>query len=192
MPDEPEKQKSEEKPEELEELKSEAAAAGPEVELAEAKQQAESYLDNWKRSQADFINYKRRAEQEKLEMGKYASGQLILSLLPVLDDFERAFASLPPEVKPEWVAGVKLIAEKVRSILESQGLSPIESVGKPFEPAVHEAVIHGKGPEGMVVGEVRRGYKLFDKILRPSQVIVGDGETGEPQEKTEKHHGKGK
>jgi len=167
-------------PEEWEVQKTEGDGPGLEETLAEAREKAENYLDNWKRSQADFINYKRRAEQEKLEMGKYANSRLILDLLPALDDFERAFASLPPECKPEWVAGVKLIETKLRSILESQGLTPIEAVGKPFEPALHEAVMHGKGAEGIVVDEVRRGYRLDERVLRPSQVVVGNGETGEP------------
>ena len=170
-------------PEEREEQTSESPEPTPEQALAEAKQKADTYLDSWKRAQADFVNYKRRAEQERLEMGKYVSGQLILSLLPVLDDFERAFASLAPEVKPEWVAGVKLIESKLRSILESQGLSAIEAVGKAFDPALHEAVMHGRGPEGVVVNELRRGYKLYDRVLRPSQVAVGNGEIDEPEKK---------
>jgi molecular chaperone GrpE len=192
VPSESEERKSELKPVEPGEQNPETPEMGLEKELAETKQKAESYLDSWKRAQADFINYKRHAEQEKLEMGKYASGQLILSLLPVLDDFERAFASLHPEAKPKWVTGVKLIESKMRTVLENQGLSPIEAVGKPFDPVLHEAVMHGKGPEGIVVGEVRRGYKLYDKVLRPSQVIVGNGETDEPQEKSDIVHGKGK
>jgi molecular chaperone GrpE len=166
IPGEPEEQK----PESLE-IESEQA-------LSEARQKAENYLESWKRAQADFINYKRRAEQEKQEMGQYANAQLILSLLPVLDDFERAFDNaMPKEAKPEWVAGVKLIENKFRSILSAQGLIPIDAVGKPFDPSLHEAVMRGKGEEGIVVQEMRRGYKLNDRVLRPSQVVVGNGET---------------
>lgn len=166
IPGEPEEQK----PESLE-IESEQA-------LSAARQKAENYLESWKRAQADFINYKRRAEQEKQEMGQYANAQLILSLLPVLDDFERAFDNAKPkEAKPEWVAGVKLIENKFRSILFAQGLIPIDAVGKPFDPSLHEAVMRGKGEEGIVVQEMRRGYKLNDRVLRPSQVVVGNGET---------------
>ena len=171
IPGEPEEQK----PESLE-IESEQA-------LSEARQKAENYLESWKRAQADFINYKRRAEQEKQEMGQYANAQLILSLLPVLDDFERAFDNaMPKEAKPEWVAGVKLIENKFRSILSAQGLIPIDAVGKPFDPALHEAVMRGKGEEGIVVQEMRRGYKLNDRVLRPSQVVVGNGETDPHEE----------
>lgn len=157
----------------------------PEQELEEARKKADEYLESWKRSQADFINYKRRAEQERLEMGQYANAQLILSLLPVLDDLERAFENATPKAaKSEWAEGIKLIESKFRSMLASQGLTPIESSGKPFDPALHEAVLHGQGEEGIVVKELRRGYKLQDKVLRPSQVIVGNGETETTKKET--------
>jgi len=170
-------------PGESEEQKPESLEIESEQALSEARQKAENYLESWKRAQADFINYKRRAEQEKQEMGQYANAQLILSLLPVLDDFERAFDNaMPKEAKPEWVAGVKLIENKFRSILSAQGLIPIDAVGKPFDPALHEAVMRGKGEEGIVVQEMRRGYKLNDRVLRPSQVVVGNGETDPHEE----------
>jgi molecular chaperone GrpE len=145
--------------------------------LSAAKKQAEDYLDSWKRAQADFINYKRRTEQEKLETGKYANSQLILSILPVLDDFERAFASVTPRLeKLDWIKGIKLIAQKLTTTLEAQGLTSIKAVGEPFDPNLHEAVMHSKGEDGKVVQELRKGYKLNDKVIRPSNVAVGNGE----------------
>ena len=84
--------------------------------LSETKQKAEDYLDSWKRAQADFINYKRRTEQERLEIGKYANTQLILSLLPILDDFERAFESITHRLaKTDWVDGIRLIERKLKN-----------------------------------------------------------------------------
>lgn len=169
-------EESQEKPEKIE--------ISPEEDLAEAKKKAEEYLDSWKRAQADYINYKRHAEQEKLEMGKYANAQLILNFLPILDDMERAFDNAKPHVaKPEFVEGMKLIESKFRSILAAQGVTPIEAEGKPFDPALHEAVLHSPGEEGLVVKELRRGYRLYDKVLRPTQVMVGNGETETPQKK---------
>jgi len=169
-------------PAEPEEQKTEQIEIEPEQALSEARKKAEDYLESWKRAQADFINYKRRAEQEKQEMSQYANAQLILSLLPVLDDFERAFENTTTkEAKRDWVAGVKLIDNKFRSILASQGLSPIDAVGKPFDPAFHEAVMRAQGEDGIVVQEMRRGYMLNDKVLRPSQVVVGNGEKDEPE-----------
>ncbi|MDD5287733.1 MAG: nucleotide exchange factor GrpE [Dehalococcoidales bacterium] len=145
--------------------------------LSEAKQKAEDYMDSWKRAQADFINFKRRTEQEKLEMGKYASTQLILSLLPILDDFERAFESITSrQAKSDWVEGFRLIERKLQTTLETQGLSPIKAMGEPFDPNLHEAMMHGKGEDGIVVQEMRKGYKVFDRVIRPSQVVVGNGE----------------
>jgi molecular chaperone GrpE len=145
--------------------------------LAEAKQKAESYLANWQRAQADFINYKRRSEQEKEETSKFANWVLMLSLLPILDDLERAFASVPPKLaKLSWVDGIRLIERKLQASLESQGLSPIKAVGEPFDPKLHEAAMHGKGKEGIVVEELQKGYQLQDRVLRPAMVVVGEGE----------------
>ncbi len=156
----------------------------PEEALAEAKKKAEDYLDSWKRAQADYINYKRRAEQEKQEMGQYANAQLILTLLPILDDMERAFENAKPNMaKPEFVEGMKLIENKFRSILSANGVTPIEAVGKPFDPVFHEAVMQIPGEEGIVVKELQKGYKIYDKVLRPTQVMVGNGEKETPQKK---------
>ena len=145
--------------------------------LEYTKQKAAEYLDSWKRAQADFINYKRRAEQEKREMGDYANTQLILALLPVLDDFKRAFDAIPPKLtKMGWVEGIKLVERKLWTTLEAQGLSPIETEGQTFDPNLHEAVMHTKGEDGKIVQEIQKGYKLYDKVIRPSQVAVGNGE----------------
>ena len=157
--------------------------------LADTQRKADDYLDSWKRAQADFINYKRRADQEKMEMGVYANTQLILSLLPVLDDFERAVDSLTPKLaRMDWVHGVRLVERKLRTTLEAQGLSPIKAVGEAFDPNLHEAVMHVKGEDGKVVQELQKGYRLHDKILRPSKVAVGNGEPviEEPVKETEK------
>jgi molecular chaperone GrpE len=155
--------------------------------LAYTKQKAEEYLDSWKRAQADFINYKRRAEQEKREMGDYANTQLILTLLPVLDDFKRAFDAIPPKfVKTSWVDGIRLVERKLWTALEGQGLSPIIAIGETFDPNLHEAVMHSKGEDGKIVQEMQKGYKLHDKVIRPSQVVVGNGEPVEEPEKESK------
>jgi len=150
--------------------------------LAEIKQKADDYLDSWKRTQADFQNYKRRIEQERLEIGKFANTQLILSILPILDDFERAFESITPKLaKTDWVDGVRLVERKLMTTLEAQGLSPIKALGETFDPNLHEAVMHSKGEDGIVVQEMQKGYKLNDKVIRPSKVAVGNGEPVEEQ-----------
>jgi|TARA_B100000315_G_C14457799_1_gene532263 molecular chaperone GrpE len=144
--------------------------------LAEEKTRAEGYLASWQRAQADFVNYKRRTEQNRQEMGKFANSVLILSLLPILDDLERALDSVPPRLaKLAWVDGVRLIWRKLRENLQAQGLTPIVSEGEPFDPNLHEAAMYSKGREGVVVRELQKGYKLYDKILRPAVVAVGNG-----------------
>jgi molecular chaperone GrpE len=145
--------------------------------LAEEKAKAEANLAGWQRAQADFVNYKRRAEQEKEEISQFANSILILNLLPVLDDWERALASIPEDQADlGWVEGVRLIERKLRGTLEALGLSPIEALGQPFDPNLHEAAMQGKGEEGIVVGELRKGYKFRDRVIRPTKVVVGNGE----------------
>ncbi|MBI2851234.1 MAG: nucleotide exchange factor GrpE [Chloroflexi bacterium] len=146
--------------------------------LAEEKEKAEKYLTSWQRTQADFANYKRRAEQDKEEYIKFASSGLILSILPFLDDLERALDSVPPDLaEASWVNGVRLIERKFLSALEGQGVSIIRSLGEPFDPRFHEAIRQAPGKEGVVLEEIQRGYKLQDRVLRPSLVVVGNGET---------------
>jgi molecular chaperone GrpE len=144
--------------------------------LAEERARAEGYLDSWKRAQADFVNYKRRSEQEKEEAGKSANSVLILCLLPVLDDLERALHSVPPHLaRLPWVEGIRLIEHKFHYILESQGVTRIKAKGKPFDPNLHEAAMSTIGEEGIVVRELQKGYKLRDRVIRPARVAVGSG-----------------
>jgi len=145
--------------------------------LAEVKAKAEANLAGWQRAQADFINYKKRSDQEKQDLSKFANSVLILNLLPVLDDLERAFSSLPPKMeKLSWLDGIKLIERKLWAVLQAQGLSPIKALGEPFDPQFHEAVREDKGKEGVVIEEVQKGYLLEDRVIRPTMVVVGNGE----------------
>lgn len=151
--------------------------------LAEEKAKAEANLANWQRSQADFINYKRRSEQEKEEIGKFANSILMLSLLPILDDLERAFESIPNHLaKLTWVDGIRLIERKLQASLEAQGLSPIKAMGEPFDPKLHEATMYRKGEEGIVIEELQKGYMLHDRVIRPAMVVVGNGEKEDEKE----------
>ena len=144
--------------------------------LAEEKKKVEDYLANWQRAQADFINYKRRTEQERQDFNRFANANLILSLLPVLDDLERALDSTPKTAKHGWLEGIRLVERKFKSSLEAQGLTPMKALGEPFDPNFHEAVRQDKGKEGIVVEEFQKGYMLGDRVLRPAKVVVGNGE----------------
>ena len=144
--------------------------------LAEEKERSEKYLANWQRAEADFINFKKRAEQERSELAKTANATLILNLLPILDDLERAFASVSTELaRPTWVDGIRLIQHKLEAALEAQGLSKMEALGQDFDPNLHEAVTYADGDKGKVIEELRRGYKLNDRVIRPAMVVVGNG-----------------
>ena len=145
--------------------------------LAEEKEKAEKYLGNWQRCQADFANYKRRAEQEKEEIIEFANSVLICNLLPVMDDMERAFASVPAELdESSWTEGIKLIYNNLKATLERQGLTEIKAKGEPFDPHLHEAVMQQEGKEGVIIETAQKGYKFREKVIRPSLVIVGKGE----------------
>jgi len=151
--------------------------------LAEEKEKAERYLASWQRSQADLENYIKRAEQEKSETIEFANSTLILELLPILDDFERALDSLPAELDEQnWTKGIKLIYNKLKTILEAQGLAEIKAKGEYFDPYVHEATGQLEGEEDVIIEEIRKGYKFRGKLLRPSIVMVGAGMKNKTQE----------
>ena len=144
--------------------------------LADEKEKSEKYLANWQRAQADFVNFKRRNEQERAEVVNYANSTLISNVLPVLDDLERALASVPEEfAESPWVGGIRHIYRKLLSVLEAHGVSAIEAEGKDFDPNFHEAVMSVEGDEGKVVEETQKGYKLRNRVIRPTKVKVGKG-----------------
>ena len=168
------------------EAEAEAEPETLEAQLEKARAEAQRYLANWQRSEADFSNYKRRMEQERDEARRMGNAALIINILPVLDDLERALASLDISLAGlTWFDGIRLIYRKLLLVLEAAGVRQIETEGQPFDPRFHEAVMHGEGPEGKVVAEVQRGYKLHDRVLRPAMVVVGKGE-GKPAEEEKK------
>ncbi|HEX7225203.1 MAG TPA: nucleotide exchange factor GrpE [Candidatus Limnocylindria bacterium] len=148
-----------------------------ERELSEARAASEEHLYNWQRSAADFANFKRRTDDERATMGQFTNALLIGKLLTVLDDFDRALESVPAEAHDAWIEGVKLTERKLRGVLESEGVTAIEAVGEPFDPNLHEAVAHEETadhPDNSVIGEVQRGYRLHDRVIRPSLVRVAN------------------
>lgn len=148
--------------------------------LEEEKQRAESYYASWQRAAADFANYKRRTEQERGEAERFASAMLIVHLLPVIDDLERALNSVSKELAGYiWIDGIHLIYRKLQAVLEAQELKPIEALGQPFDPSLHEAVQRAPGEEGKVLAELQRGYTLNGRVVRPTLVTVGAGEAAQ-------------
>ncbi len=161
-----------------------------EERLKKAEEETQRYLDNWRRAEADLQNVKRRAEQERTESARYAGASLIINILPIVDDFERAFQSLDSHVSGmTWFDGVRLIYRKLLALLESAGVQPIKAEGETFDPKFHEAVAHAEGEENKVISEVQRGYLLHDRVLRPAMVVVGKGGEGEKETEGEPTNG---
>ena len=145
-----------------------------------AEQEAADNKAGWQRAAADFANYKRRTEQEREQTLGLANELLLRKLLAVVDDFDRALAAMPRELAHlGWIEGIVVIDRKLRALIESEGLTPIEAVGKPFDPREHEAVVHEETtsvPDGTVMSELQRGYRIRDRVLRPALVTVAKNE----------------
>lgn len=157
--------------------------AAPSVEelqqrIAQLEQESASYKDQYLRSAAEMRNYKRRTEQDRADLIRSAGSSVLMKLLPVLDDFDLAMAHTPAEVADlPWFNGVKLMYTKLQTVLEGEGVKPIEALGTVFDPNRHEAVMHElTGPDmaGRVTAELRRGYTLHDRVIRPTLVKVGE------------------
>ncbi len=144
--------------------------------LAAVEQDAAEARAGWQRSAADFANYRRRTEQERNASLGLANEMLLLKILAVVDDFDRALAQMPKELEHlGWIEGLWLVERKLRSLLESEGVTPIDAAGKPFDPREHEAVLHEEttsAPDNTVIGELQRGYRIRDRVLRPALVSV--------------------
>jgi molecular chaperone GrpE len=148
-----------------------------ERELEEATARAEQNLYNWQRSAADFANFKRRTDDERSAQAQFSTAVLISKLLSVLDDFDRALENPPEDVPESWLEGVRLVDRKLRGVLESEGVTAIDAVDQPFDPNLHEAVVHedtADHPDNQVIGELQRGYRLHDRVIRPSLVRVAN------------------
>jgi molecular chaperone GrpE len=145
--------------------------------LSATKAQSDEYLTALQRERAEFLNYKRRtAEERERDLGLAAEG-LIRKVLALADDFDRAIEARPESIATDpWFDGVAAIDRKLRTLLESEGVSPIDATpGTPFDPREHDAIANVPGtgrPEGEIVEQVRRGYRLRDRVLRPALVAV--------------------
>lgn len=151
----------------------------PNPGIEEVTAREREYLDLLQRTRADFINYKRRVEQEQDERSKFAKADLIVKLLPVLDDFRRAQEAMSPEIADaEWVKGIEIIKRNLMAVLEEEGVSRINAEGEDFDPREHEAVSYEESDEyeeGKVKAIYNDGYRLNGMIIRPAQVAVSRG-----------------
>ncbi|MFN2159811.1 MAG: nucleotide exchange factor GrpE [Anaerolineales bacterium] len=145
-------------------------------ELADTREKAQEYLDGWQRSRAEFVNYKKRKEKEQAESYQYMKGEIIKQYLEVIDDLERALNNRSEEVNiAEWTNGIELIYRKMLKILESEGVTVMESEDGMFNPNLHEAISSEASDEfdsGEIIEVVKKGYLINDRVLRPAQVRV--------------------
>ncbi len=154
-------------------------------ELETARHEADDFRSALQRERAEFLNYKRRTGEEREAMLGLAAEALIGKVLAVADDFDRAIDNRPPELAADpWAEGIAAIDRKLRALLESEGVRPIDAApGRAFDPREHEAIANVPGSgrrEGEIVDEVRRGYRLRDRVLRPALVAVAGPSDGGP------------
>ncbi len=166
-------------------------AEGQRLRLQEEKEKPQGYLSNWQRTAADFQNLKRRVEQERSEVGRLANVSLVLNLLPLMDDLERALRTVDTKLAGlTWIDGIWLIYRKFQAVLENAGVKEIPAEGQSFDPKVHEAISEAPGEEGRIVSVVQKGYALGERVVRPAMVVVGkaaavEGETPAEEAKPE-------
>jgi len=161
------------------EVQTETAVAEPptmEQLLAAAQVEAEDYKDRWMRSQAEFANARKRMEKQRIDAYSNATANVIDKLLPIVDDFERAMENLPPEIQSHsWLEGIQLVQRKLLATLDTFNVTSIDAVGQPFDPNLHEAITQEMTDayeSGMVCRVLQTGYKIGDRVIRPSLVVV--------------------
>jgi molecular chaperone GrpE len=164
-----------------------------EEELELERQRSAEYLEQAQRTRAELVNYRRRTEEELARMQKQAGERILSKLLPAIDDLDRAINSMTDaDRESSWGEGIVLVQKKIWGTLESEGVRPIESLGHPFDPSIHEAISMQEGANGAttVVQEYQRGFMLGDRVLRPAMVVVGSAEDApEPASANEHEHG---
>ena len=157
------------------------------AELEEALREKDQFRAMAQRAQADLINYRRRVDDEREELRRSVNTGLVLRILTVVDDLDRALALVPDDaVAPGWLEGLQLVRRNLQNLLDAEGVTKIEADGKPFEPREHEAVSYEEtteSEEGLVVRVFRDGYRQHDRIVRPAQVSVA--KAPEPQHEAE-------
>jgi molecular chaperone GrpE len=145
------------------------------AKIEQLESEAEEASKRYLRLAADFDNYKKRVRQDQADTEKHANAELIGRLLPVVDNLHRVLESAPPDLDEAWLKGFQLTIQQLDDLLAAYGVVPIEALGRPFDPSEHEAIGHEESdehPEDTVVTEVRRGYRLHDRVVRPALVRV--------------------
>ena len=154
----------------------EAAEPTCEELLVAAQEEATKNLDGWMRAQAEFANARKRMDKQRVDIQIRATTDMVTRLLPIVDDFNRAFENVPDVISEDsWFEGIEMVNRKMIGILESLNVQAIEAVGQEFDPNCHEAIMQEESEEyesGIVTEELQTGYKIGDRIIRPSLVKV--------------------
>ena len=153
-----------------------AAGGDASASVAALEAELEQVRAQYARAMADYQNLRRRSQEAQAELSRQTRAALVSEYLPVLDDLNRALGSVDEvSAQQQWVEGVRMVQRKFQGVLEAQGVRTLITIGQPFDPAAHEAIGYGPGPEGEVVFEVQAGYAIGDRVIRPARVVVGDG-----------------
>ena len=159
--------------------------ASIEAKIAELESALAETKDRYLRLAADFDNFKKRTRQGQLDTIEHASADLISRLLPALDDLRKALDHQPQSVDEAWVKGLELSVRKLEEALGAHGLEPIQAIGETFDPKLHEAIGYEestKHPEDTVTSELRRGYRIRDRVVRPALVKLARPPESSPSE----------
>ena len=149
-----------------------------EERIAHLEAEVAGLRDAHTRAQADLLNYRRRSEQHWAERARTTLADTVRRYLPVLDDLDLALGNVDADLEGhQWVEGIRLVRQKFAETLATAGVEAIPTDGAEFDPRVHEAISYAPGPSGRVVAAVRSGYTMQDYVVRPAQVVVGDGST---------------
>jgi molecular chaperone GrpE len=150
-----------------------------EAAMGQVQADLERFRDLALRSQADFDNFRKRSSREKEDAMKYANAQLLERLIPIIDNFELGLAAAGGDAKSSPIlAGMSMVAKQLTDFLTEAGVTPIDATGQPFDPNLHEAIGQENSPnvpEGTVIRQLRKGFKLKDRLLRPANVIISKG-----------------
>jgi len=155
--------------------KKDAASTGQDSELEKLKEELQQMTELAKRTMADLQNLKRRQEEEKAIWIKMANANLVKEILPILDNLDRAKEHIP-EGAEDWHKGIEMSINQLHKVMNDTGLLPMECVGQPFNPELHEAMAQGPGEKDIIIEEFEKGYMLGDRVIRHAKVKVGNGE----------------
>ncbi|MBN1258246.1 nucleotide exchange factor GrpE [Candidatus Peregrinibacteria bacterium] len=161
----------------VEELKKEEETKAEELNKEqELRQKVEGLTDKLARALADLQNYKRRAEEDRARFIKFSNAELLKTLIPIMDNFDRSVKHLPEELKTnEWAKGAVAVHDDLLKALEAIGVKKMEAVSKKLDPNFHEAVMTAPGEKDIIIEELEPGYTYHDETLKPAKVKVGDG-----------------